>query len=636
MGSLFDKKINKDDYFLSINIIGSNLSQIISKFIGNWENLNNEEKQKEHIKYLWEYHYEKNKTQTEQLHNFIVKIKNYVIKSKKHKECLIYKLRKKKEYQDFLTLISLLYDNIRSNDYFPLTIFIIEDEENLESTKSKIQEYFIEKKEENLIKLFNVFFTEKECLDDEYYLKEKNIEKALLRFCSLYNDLGDIFEIGTPGEKNYKKYSLSENLDPFTINILCIGHPGCGKSTTVNFLLNDFKALESSSGKGQTKKVTYYFGSKYPACIVDIPGLDSVEKVNEVSTHIKEANKNINSIKKKFHVVLILFSYVQDRMFSEFEYPVIEEICKIKDAKILYVLTKSKNDIDKNIKNKFAININTSLEPIYEKLKNEIKKEKAEKIIKATTENMIFVNYYDDIKTGFTKNGIDELYKKLCEILKDTAEYKKFQKISNKDEIRKFANEIKEKADSALTGNKVTGFLTGFVPFSNFINKKKAIQTIGEFFGINKKDMENVLNKKKLNEKCKILNEYIKENKKEENNDNGNGEFRGLIYKTCRNYLEEYEKNNKKNNGKPSQGEIELAIGILIVVGVCICVYYIYDSCSEIFSFIRKVLDEYVEFYVDNFDAVKKPYQNAVEYLNTLAEKNSPKKNNKKEFINHI
>ena len=105
---------------------------------------------------------------------------------------------------------------------------------------------------------------------------DETISLILVRFCSIYNELGDKFYLTKDREI---EYDLIKDAFPFNLNIACLGRFGQGKSTGVNVIIQDYKAKESSKGSSQTKKLTFYQIDKKPIRVLDIPGFESDETV---------------------------------------------------------------------------------------------------------------------------------------------------------------------------------------------------------------------------------------------------------------------------------------------------------------------------------------------------------------------
>ena len=166
---------------------------------------------------------------------------------------------------------------------------------------------------------------------------ERKIYPLLLRFCSIHNELGDIFSVGKG--KDEERFDLIKISFPFNLNIVCIGRFGQGKSTGVNAIIKEYKAKENSKGSSQTKNLTFYQIKNYPIRILDIPGFENEETVKDAILKFKLCGEKINKIKDNIHIILYFLNYEEKRAFMKLEYPIIEEITKHKTSKIIYYYT---------------------------------------------------------------------------------------------------------------------------------------------------------------------------------------------------------------------------------------------------------------------------------------------------------
>jgi ribosome biogenesis GTPase A len=97
---------------------------------------------------------------------------------------------------------------------------------------------------------------------------EKEIEPRILRFFSIHNELGDRFTI------DGKEYDLIGYYFPFYFNIACVGKEGCGKSTCINEILQEYKSKEYFGKKSILKEKPFYYDSKLPIRILEIDTTD--------------------------------------------------------------------------------------------------------------------------------------------------------------------------------------------------------------------------------------------------------------------------------------------------------------------------------------------------------------------------
>ena len=261
------------------------------------------------------------------------------------KEALIVRITNSNDIDLILTKI----DSLTQNQFMPLVLFLTNDD-NIEITIPDNLIYI----ESSLI--FKQAYTEKK----EDFEEDGRIKNILLRFCSIHNDLGDRFILGNE-EKNQIVYDLVQNYFPFNLNLCCIGRFGQGKSTGVNCILQEYKAKESSKPTSQTKSLTYYQVSNKPVRILDIPGFEDKNTVEIAIKKFKQCGEEINKLKDNIHIILYFFSYKDDRLFTNIEFPLIDEIIKYPSIKIIYVITHSNPNITDILKKDFIDSINKGL-----------------------------------------------------------------------------------------------------------------------------------------------------------------------------------------------------------------------------------------------------------------------------------
>ena len=315
-------------------------------------------------------------------------------------------------------------------------------------------------------------------LDSSIYM-DTIIDKLLLRFCSIHNELGDRFSIKDP--EFSCDYELIDEYFPFNLNIACIGRFGQGKSTGVNKLLQEYKARESSKGCSQTKRLNFYQVRNKPVKILDIPGFNNEKTINEAVKQFKFCYEEINRIKDNLHIILYFLNYHDTRIFMDSETPIFEEIKNHKSSKIIYVITHSKPNMDKFEKRKYIRTMKEGLNDIIEDPEN---------ILIPTFENVVFLNFYYDSKSNFQSFGENELYKKIHDIFIMSEVYQKSLKDKkNEETIEKEALELRAKAKNELLSNKIFGAAIGAIPgvdwlVQRFLIKKNAVKKVGKIFGI--------------------------------------------------------------------------------------------------------------------------------------------------------
>jgi predicted GTPase len=148
-----------------------------------------------------------------------------------------------------------------------------------------------------------------------YYKNDKNfaeiIEKIKQLYC-YYNNIGDIYTI--------INYQLGQHVDydengvkyPYkpTLNILVIGRSGGGKSTLINLLLNEKKALTGSklSGLSKTQLFSRYIHQEYPITFIDTPGIEIEEDFKNMKDYLSETKKLFKDGKNKIHTILYIIN----------------------------------------------------------------------------------------------------------------------------------------------------------------------------------------------------------------------------------------------------------------------------------------------------------------------------------------
>jgi len=126
-------------------------------------------------------------------------------------------------------------------------------------------------------------------------------------------------------------------------------------------------------------------------------------------------------------------------MFADLEYSMIEQISKQNNSKLLYVLTHSNKDMDKD---EIIDMINVGIKGVLEKHKNE-KNDEIFRAMRANEENCIFENFHEKQNTPIF--GIHDLFKKLAEISKKTQPYNKFKQANLNDD--EFNQMVLDEAD---------------------------------------------------------------------------------------------------------------------------------------------------------------------------------------------
>ena len=484
--------IDTNPYYLNIHMIGESLYLLelyLSRkiyTITKSTNIN----QANSIFNSWDFNYKFNSNIDLQIEEAFNKYKENKSKTDiNSKEVLIVRVPNKDS--EIISTIFSKMEKLKRLHYMPLVLFLIDDYKNddkiipdkklypsLNSSLIHTAEYIKEKE--------YIFESEEKELTEEGFEKMEKITNILFRFCSYYNDLGDRFSLGS-GDKKIN-YDLTEIYYPFTINICCIGRFGKGKSTCVNCLLGETKARESKSGASTTKKINYYQVNNQPIKVYDIPGFENQETTSNAVKKLIELNDEINELKDQIHVIIYILKSTDERMFADLEYSMIEQISKQNKSKLLYVLTHSNQETDKD---EIIDMINIGIKGVLEKHENE-KNDEIFRAMRANEENCILVNFHE--KQNMPIYGIHELFKKLAEISKKTQSYNKFKQTNlNKDEFDKMVLEEaeirKKKAEKILLYHSIGAGAIGAIPgvdlaVQKLVIQKSATKKIGQIFGV--------------------------------------------------------------------------------------------------------------------------------------------------------
>ena len=481
---------SKDDYYMHIQLIGLNMKP----FYAGIKNVTIPEKK---IKNFWEFDYNENaKDITEEINIYFKKLKDRIEKYEddldndqknakiEMREVLIFKIDNYLPNKDIPKnginsnsnfIISPEINNILKNlndlnytHYMPIILLLSTKKEKF---KLDISSEKYKKIDPRLILI--TYYNENPKFID------KIIDKLLLRFCSIHNELGDRFSIKDPDFSC--DYELIDEYFPFNLNIACIGQFGQGKSTGVNKILQEYKARESSQGCSQTKRLNYYHVRNQPVKILDIPGFNDDKTVNEAVQQFKFCFEEMNRIKDNLHIILYFLNYHNIRTFMKSETPIFNEIKNHKSSKIIYVITHCNPNMDKMEKKNFIRKMKEGLNDIIED---------PEKILVPSFENVVFLNFHFEHTTNFQSFGGKELYQKIHDIFIKSEVYQKSSKEKKtKEIIEKEALELRERAKDALLSNKIFGAAIGAIPgvdwlVQRFLIKKNAVKEVGKIFGI--------------------------------------------------------------------------------------------------------------------------------------------------------
>ena len=400
-------------------------------------------------------------------------------------------------------------NSLNREHYIPLMLFLCNSFE-LEDLKKF---NFDQKKYSKIDK--RIIFFEKYEADINNPEKMRKIRYRLERFCSYYNELGDRFTIGENDNRN--DYDLTEMNFPFTVNICCVGRFGKGKSTGVNCILGEKNAKENKSGTTATMKINYYQVNQFPVKIYDLPGFENDKTVNNAIKQFKYLNDEIRQLQDQIHIFLYFIKSTDERMFTEMEFAIFEQIFQHKDSFLLYVLTHSTEKTDKK---EIYDMINTGVRGVinhHKSKKQEIYPNDLEYYqniyfkMAATSDNCVFVNFHETDKTKLY--GISDFFEKIVLFVERTDAYRKFQKDSCMNEvefrirIEEEAKIRKKRAAAIISRHKIGSAIAGLLPgvdylANRFFIKKDAMRKAGQIFGFDIDELEKSMKyEKDKNEK---------------------------------------------------------------------------------------------------------------------------------------
>ena len=477
-----ETSFRKDAFGMNIELIGTDLTQ--------YKKLISKAKSSNSIQNYWTFHYESNLNVNEQINTYfneLLKIKKGNDKTINLRECVLIKI--KNVFDPEVTLIEEKVNSLGQTQYMPIVLFLLDN--NFSSDiKLSIDNIKYKRIDPRLIMLTKY---------NEYDIS--NVEALLLRFCSIHNELGDRFTVGS-GDKS-EDYDLIDLYFPFNINIACIGRFGQGKSTGVNAILKEYKAKESTKGSSQTKELTFYQVYGQPIRLLDIPGFEDTETVKKAVEKFQKCGEKINKIKDNLHIVLYFLNYSETRAFAGMEFPMLEEFCKHRSSKIIYVITHSNPNMDEVDKEEKIDNINDGLQNLTKNTSIYNESQPGGMLI-ATKDNVVFVNFHRDTKSGFEPFGMKELFKTIYDHFIMSEDYINSKTTTDINYVNKQAERLRAEATDILLSNKVWGGVVGIIPgvdwlLQKFVIKKNAAKKVGRIYGIDVRFLDEKDDKKNIN-----------------------------------------------------------------------------------------------------------------------------------------
>ena len=498
MGNEEEKIIQTFD--MCVNLIGDSLDQFLFCLSNNsCESYANQRIEKKSIYDYWDYLYNPGFDFFGQL-----AIVANRLKTKKdsltldYKECVVVRVSDINAIEIQYVLEKM--NSLNREHYIPLMLFLCDSFEIEDLKKFNFDQKKFSKIDKRII------FFEKFEADINNQEKMHKIRYRLERFCSYYNELGDRFTIGE--KENRNDYDLTEMNFPFTVNICCVGRFGKGKSTGVNCILGEKNAKENKSGTTATMKINYYQVSQFPVKIYDLPGFENEKTIDNAIKQFKYLNDEIRQLQDQIHIFLYFIKSTDERMFTEMEFSIFEQIFQHKDSYVLYVLTHSSEKTDKK---EIYDMINTGIRGVINFQQNKMEFiyqkdfEYFENIylkMVATNDNCVFVNFHETERTQLY--GISDFFNKMVLYIERTEAYKKFQKDSCMDEqefeerIKEEAKIRKKRAAAIVARHKIGSAIAGLLPGADYIAnqffiKKDAMKKAGQIFGFDIDDLEKSL-----------------------------------------------------------------------------------------------------------------------------------------------
>jgi len=490
----------KQTFDMCVNLIGDSLEQFLFCISNDiTESFANDRQEKNSIYDYWDFLY---KPEFDFYGQMAVTTNRLKIKKDSltldFKECLIVRVADISSIEIQYVLEKM--NSLNREHYIPLMLFLCDSFELDDLKKFNFDENKYSKIDKRII------FFEKFEDDVNHPEKMQKIRYRLERFCSYYNELGDRFSIGIENKRN--DYDLTEMNFPFTVNICCVGRFGKGKSTGVNCILGEKNAKENKSGTSATMKINYYQVSQFPVKIYDLPGFENEITVQNAVKQFRYLNEEIRQLQDQIHIFLYFIKSTDERMFTEMEYIIFEQIYQHKDSFVLYVLTHSTEKTDKK---EIYDMINTGLKGVINCQEKKLEmitssdREHFQNIylkMVATSDNCTFVNFHQTERNPMY--GISDFFDKIAIFMERTEAYRKFQKDSciTDEEFEKRIQEeakIRKKRAAAIIsrhkiGSAIAGFLPGVDYFVNkYFIKKDAVKKAGQIFGFDISDLENSL-----------------------------------------------------------------------------------------------------------------------------------------------
>ncbi len=430
---------------------------------------------------------------------------NYIIK--KHEKHLWKFIEFYEEKIDLL--IKQIYDIIHTN-YFKknlygqsIIVYFIENEND--DSILKIIEFFNEKMNilhpriiciSNEIKddYFSKYIKKKELYFDErdiIIIKENMVHNNLIKelykgYCYYYqigddeisipkisyyenNNLYDIMnDISSDNNSSFednidnKVYSINSN---YLINFFIIGKPGVGKSSLINVLLNDKRAMEGV-GNNVTSKITKYIMDSAPIAFYDTPGFSGEEEVKLTKEVIKKKIQELYEYKDNIHGIFYVLNHNLVRTIDDTEIDFLKFLNNC-NVPIFFLLNFSQKKSNKkkeiyfqSLLNEINQNFNKSEDIIFKiNLKNDY-----EGNIIFGLDNLFIKLYEYYSKYKINIQCVDKFDEKVFDNLQNSIFFLNIKRISD------ITINCKKKCQKYIVGSSVLGSTIPFITYIPFID----------------------------------------------------------------------------------------------------------------------------------------------------------------------
>ena len=241
--------------------------------------------------------------------------------------------------------------------------------------------------------------------DDKYNFPLPLFNSLFYKSC-YFNEVGN--ELNLPKEKDIDCNNLEKRVKKkHCFNILVIGKPGTGKSTFIN-IMNGAKCAKEGTGGGKvTYNVCQYKVKDTDLVIYDTPGFGQAKELQKVEKFIVKEIEVMKQAKEKFHCVIYMLNYQEERNFDETEEKLINILLNL-NIPFYFVLNKSQKPRETGKKRR---KIKDNKKGILEEEKN-VKFPNKKHLIKIISVNLK-INKTDDCF------GLDELFMDLYNFYKD-------------------------------------------------------------------------------------------------------------------------------------------------------------------------------------------------------------------------